>query len=254
MNAKVITCANCKGGVGKTTTTASIGDALAILGKKVLLIDLDSQQNLTFMMKKNEESELSVYDTLVRNAPLPIVNVRKNLDLVPASLDLARAELDMSSKIAREGILKSAIEKCAGDYDYILLDCSPSLGTVVTNALVASDKLFIPMTAEALPMKGLAMLDDVVDEVRMRVNSRLELGAVFFTRFSNRNLNKEVVRMVYERYGKKVFDTKIRENIALAEMPLSGKSIFEYSPKSNGAADYMALVEEMLSREANDWK
>lgn len=249
MKARVITIANHKGGIGKTTSTASIGDALAILGKKVLLIDLDAQQNLTFMITKSTEPEISIYDTLVRNAPLTITNIRKNLDLVPASLELARAEIDMSSKIAREGILRSALEKYVADYDYILLDCPPALGIVTTNALVASDKLYIPMTAEALPMKGLAMLDDVVDEVRQRVNPNLELGAVFFTRFNNRNLNKEVERMVFQRYGEKVFKTKIRENIALAEMPLSGQSIFEYNPKSNGAMDYMALAEEIIERE-----
>lgn len=249
MKAKVITVANQKGGVGKTSSTASIGDALAILGKRVLLIDLDAQQNLTFMITHNEEPESSIYDTLVNNAPLPIINVRQNLDIVPASLELARAEIDMASKIAREGILKSALEPQLGNYDYILLDCSPSLGIVVTNALVASDRLYTPLTAEALPMKGLAMLDDVVAEIHQRVNPNLELGGVFFTRFNNRNLNKEVVKMIEAKYGDKVFKTKIRENIAIAEMPLSGQSIYEYSPKSNGAIDYMALAEEIVARE-----
>ena len=249
MKAKVITVANQKGGVGKTSSTASIGDALAILGKRVLLIDLDAQQNLTFMITHNEEPESSIYDTLVNNAPLPIINVRQNLDIVPASLELARAEIDMASKIAREGILKSALEPHLGNYDYILLDCSPSLGIVVTNALVASDRLYTPLTAEALPMKGLAMLDDVVAEIHSRVNPHLELGGVFFTRFNNRNLNKEVVKMIEAKYGEKVFKTKIRENIAIAEMPLSGQSIYEYSPKSNGAIDYMALAEEIVARE-----
>ena len=249
MKAKVITVANQKGGVGKTSSTASIGDALAILGKRVLLIDLDAQQNLTFMITHNEEPESSIYDTLVNNAPLPIINVRQNLDIVPASLELARAEIDMASKIAREGILKSALEPHLDNYDYILLDCSPSLGIVVTNALVASDRLYTPLTAEALPMKGLAMLDDVVAEIHSRVNPHLELGGVFFTRFNNRNLNKEVVKMIDAKYGEKVFKTKIRENIAIAEMPLSGQSIYEYSPKSNGAIDYMALAEEIVARE-----
>ena len=249
MKAKVITVANQKGGVGKTSSTASIGDALAILGKRVLLIDLDAQQNLTFMITHNEEPESSIYDTLVNNAPLPIINVRQNLDIVPASLELARAEIDMASKIAREGILKSALEPHLDNYDYILLDCSPSLGIVVTNALVASDRLYTPLTAEALPMKGLAMLDDVVAEIHSRVNPHLELGGVFFTRFNNRNLNKEVVKMIEAKYGEKVFKTKIRENISIAEMPLSGQSIYEYSPKSNGAIDYMALAEEIVARE-----
>ena len=148
--------------------------------------------------------------------PLPIVNVRENLDLVPASLELARAEIDMATKIAREGILKSLLDEHKDKYDYILIDCPPSLGIVTTNALVASDELFIPLTAEALPLKGLTMLDDVVNEVRKRVNPNLRLGGVFFTRYNNRKLNKEVVSMIENRYADKVFKTKIRENIALA--------------------------------------
>lgn len=251
MKAKVITIANHKGGVGKTTSTASLGVALAILGKRVLLIDLDAQQNLSFTLTQNEDPETSVYDSLVKDAPLPIVNVRENVDLVPASLELARAEIDMATKIAREGILKSLLEDKFNDYDYVLIDCPPSLGIVTTNALVASDELYIPLTAEALPLKGLTMLDDVVKEVRKRVNPKLELGAVFFTRYNNRKLNKEVVSMIESRYGDKVLNTKIRENISLAEMPLSGQSIFEYDPKSNGATDYMALAEEVLKREEN---
>lgn len=251
MKAKVITIANHKGGVGKTTSTASLGLALAILGKRVLLIDLDAQQNLSFTLTQNEDPETSVYDSLVNDAPLPIVKVRENVDLVPASLELARAEIDMATKIAREGILKSLLEDKLDNYDYVLIDCPPSLGIVTTNALVASDELYIPLTAEALPLKGLTMLDDVVKEVRKRVNPRLELGAVFFTRYNNRKLNKEVVSMIESRYGDKVLNTKIRENISLAEMPLSGQSIFEYDPKSNGATDYMALAEEVLKKEKN---
>lgn len=251
MKAKVITIANHKGGVGKTTSTASIGMALAILGKRVLLIDLDAQQNLSFTLTQNEDPETSVYDSLVNDAPLPVVKVRDNVDLVPASLELARAEIDMATKIAREGILKSLLDEHIEKYDYVLIDCPPSLGIVTTNALVASDELYIPLTAEALPLKGLTMLDDVVREVKKRVNPKLVLGGVFFTRYNNRKLNKEVVNMIDKRYGDKVFKTKIRENISLAEMPLSGQPIFEYDPKSNGAVDYMALAEEIIERNKN---
>lgn len=251
MKAKVITIANHKGGVGKTTSTASIGVALSIIGKRVLLIDLDAQQNLSFTMTQTEDPETSVYDSLVNDIPLPVVNVRENLDLVPASLELARAEIDMATKIAREGILRSLLEEHLDKYDYVLIDCPPSLGIVTTNALVASDKLYIPLTAEALPLKGLTMLDDVVGEVKRRVNPELELGAVFFTRYNNRKLNKEVVNLILERYGDKVLRTKIRENISLAEMPLSGQSIFEYDPKSNGASDYMQMAEEIIEMEEN---
>lgn len=249
MKAKIITIANHKGGVGKTTSTACIGAALALRGNRVLMIDLDAQQNLTYTLTHDEDPEYSVYDTLVKDTALPIVNVSKNLDIVPASLELARAEIDMSTKIAREGILKSALENHVENYDFIIIDCPPSLGIVTTNALVASDKLYIPLTAEALPMKGLAMLDDVVNEVRRRVNPGLNLGGVFFTRYNNRKLNKEVISLIENRYADKVFKTRIRENISLAEMPLSGQSIFEYDPKSNGAKDYKNLADEIIKRE-----
>jgi chromosome partitioning protein len=249
MDTKVITIANWKGGVGKSSSAASIGAALAMKGRRVLVIDLDAQQNLSFMMGHNEDPDVSIYDALVKNAPLPIVKIKENLDLVPASVELARAEIDLATKIAREGILKSLLEDCISKYDYILLDCPPLLGIVTTNALVASDKLYMPLTAEALPVKGLTMLDDVVSEVKKRINHKLELGGVFFTRFNNRKLNREVVSMIEQRYGDKVFKTKIRENIAIAEMPLTGESIFEYAPKSNGAVDYMALTEEIIARE-----
>lgn len=248
MNAKVITIANHKGGVGKTTSTATLGAALSILGYKVLLIDLDAQQNLSFTLTQTEDPEKSVYDTLVNDEPLTIIPVRENMDLVPASLDLARAEIDMATKIAREGILKDALKEYQDKYDFILIDCPPSLGIVTTNALVASNEIYIPLTAEALPLKGLRMLDDVIREVKKRVNPNLKLGGVFFTRYNNRNLNKEVVKNIEDRYGELVFQTKIRENISLAEMPLSGESIFEYDPKSNGAIDYMALAKEILKR------
>jgi len=250
-NNLTIAIGNQKGGVGKTTSTACIGAALALQGRRVLLIDLDAQQNLTFTLTQNEDPETSIYDTLVKDQPLPIVPIRENLDLVPASLDLARAEIDMATMMAREGILKSYFDEQKEKYDYILMDCSPSLGIVTTNALVAADKLYISLTAEALPLKGLTMLDDIVREVKRRVNPTLELGGVFFTRFNNRKLNKEVISMVEKRYGEKVFQTKIRENIAIAEMPLSGQTIFEYDPKSNGAADYKTLTYEIISREEN---
>lgn len=251
MKANVIAIANYKGGVGKTSSAGCIGAALALAGKRVLLIDLDAQQNLTFMMSGQEDPDVSVYDALVKDTPLPIVPIRENLDLVPASLELARAEIDLATKLAREAILKGLLEEHINRYDYVIIDCPPSLGIVTTNALVAADELFIPLTAEALPLKGLRMLDDVVSEVKRRVNPKLELGGVFFTRFNNRRLNKDVAEMIAKRYGDKVFQTKIRENIAVAEMPLSGKTIFEYDPRSNGAADYKALTQEILDRNKN---
>lgn len=243
-----IAIANHKGGVGKTTSVASLGAALAIRGKRVLLIDLDAQQNLSFTLAHIEEPEKSIYDSLVKNEPLPVINVSERLDLVPASLELARAEIDMATKIARESILSTLLEDVAENYDYVLMDCPPALGIITTNALVAADELYIPLTAEALPLKGLTMLEEVVKEVQKRVNPHLQLGGVFFTRFNNRRLNKDVVESIRGRYGDKVFNTKIRENISLAEMPLSGQSIFKYDPHCNGAIDYRNLAEEIDKR------
>lgn len=247
---KVIAVANHKGGVGKTTSVACIGAGLARQGKRTLLIDLDAQQNLTFTLMGEEEAESSVYDSLLNGTPLPIVNVVENLDLVPASLELARAETDLSNKLMREAQLKSRIEELGETYDYILLDCPPSLGIITTNALVAATELYIPLTAEALPLKGLYMLDEVVEEIKKQINHRLKLGGVFFTRYNNRKLNKSVVEAISARYGSKVFSTKIRENISLAEMPVSRQTIYEYDPTSNGAIDYAALTEEIISRES----
>lgn len=248
----MIAIANHKGGVGKTTSVQCLGDALAKMGKEVLLIDLDAQQNLSFSITQNEDPELSVYDTLVHDTPLPIVNVRPRLDLAPSSLDLARAEIDLSTKMARECILREALtEDILQDYDYVLIDCPPSLGIVTTNAFVAADEVLIPLTAEVLPFKGLRMLDEVLSEVKRRVNPKVNITGIFFTRFFNRKINREMEDLIKAKYTTRVMAARIRENISLAELPLSGKSIFDYDAKCNGAADYMALARELDDRIAD---
>ena len=244
---KIIAIANHKGGVGKTTSVANIGVALSKKGKRVLLVDLDAQQNLTFFFLKEEEAEVSIYDALRGKASLPVLHIQENLDLTPSSIDLARAEQDLSGRIAREYILKNLLDEVAGNYDYILLDCPPSLGVVTYNALVASTDLYISLTAEALPYKGLTMLEEVVGELQA-LNKDLAISGVFITRYNNRNLNNIVAEQIKARYGDKVFNTKIRENIAVAEAPLAGEDIFSYAPESNGAKDYEALADEVLSR------
>lgn len=248
MKAKVFSFSQHKGGVGKTTTTATLGAALAQKGNKVLVIDLDAQQNLTYSLMNDEPVE-SVYESLTQGKPLPIVTIKENLDLVPASITLANAEIVLSTKMAREGILKNLLSPIKDKYDYILLDCPPSLGIVTSNALVAADKLIIPMTAEGLPLKGLKMLDEVVAEVKKFINPGLEIGGVILTRFNNRKtLNKEILNSLDNAYNGKVFKTKIRENIALAETTLCHQSIFDYAPQSNGAKDYMELADEFIER------
>lgn len=245
--AKIIAFANHKGGVGKTTSVANIGAALALHGKRTLLIDLDAQQNLTFCFLK-EDVEVSVYDSLIGEAALPIINVKPNLDLTPSSIDLARAELDLNAQVSRELLLKNLLEEIQEEYDYILLDCPPSLGIITYNALATATDLYIPLTAEALPYKGLTMLEDVVSLIERKINKGLQVSGVFVTRYNNRNLNNAVLEKIKTKYGSKVFDTKVRENIALAEAPLTGKDIYEHAPDSNGAKDYTALTEEIIAR------
>lgn len=248
MSAKIIAIANHKGGVGKTTTTACLGAALALSNKRVLVVDLDAQQNLTYMLTGTDEIEVSIYHALVKKAPLPILTGFGGVDIIPASLELARADADLATAVARERRLSILLEKVSPDYDFILLDCPPALGTITTNALVAANEIYIPLTAEALPFKGLAMLQEVVDEVKQLVNPSLVVGGVIFTRYNNRNLNRAVETKVRLLYGERVFDTKIRENITVAEVPMAKTTIFDYDNSSAGAKDYLALAEEVIRR------
>lgn len=248
MSAKIITLANYKGGVSKTTSTASIGACLAMKGKKVLLIDLDGQANLTLYYVPNENDiDLCVFDSLVSGEPLPIRNIRENLDLVPSSLEMASAEIALTNLLAREQLLTNLLEPIKENYDYILIDCPPSLGIVTTNAFLAADEIIVPMTPELLPLKGMRMLDSFVLSLQ-KIKPSLHLSGVFIARYNHRKLNKVVEQAVKDRYNNIIMNTRIRENIALAESAGSGMSIFEYEHQSNGAADYLALTEEILSR------
>lgn len=247
---KIIAIANHKGGVGKTTSTASIGVALSKKGKRVLLIDLDAQANLTGLFLTDEQAEnlTSVYDTLTNGAKLTQHEVKPNLFLTPSSLILARAEMEISGMMARERILSKAIAPIAADYDYILMDCPPSLGIVTTNALFAADEVYIPLLSEALSLKGISTLEDIIEQVK-EINGKLKIGGVILNRFDGRkNLNKQVEAGVRARYGERVFSTMIRDNISVAEAPLHTEDIFTYAPKSFGAMDYEALAEEIISR------
>lgn len=178
--------------------------------------------------------------------PLPIHNVSTNLDIVPADIALAAAEIDLVSRRAREFVLKKLLSPVVGNYDFVLIDCAPSLGLITLNALSMADSVLIPLTGEALPMRGLTMLDNYISDVVADLNPALHVGGVVVTRFNNRKLNTVVLSTIAERYGDKVLKSRIRENISIAEAPLAHCSIFEYAPDSNGAADYMALATEIL--------
>lgn len=246
---KIIAIANHKGGVGKTTTAAAIGQAIARNKRSVLLVDLDAQANLTSFFVDEETVEQSIYDAMTgRIDHLPTINAGPGLKIVPSSLDLAAAETDLASRLAREKILSRLLEPVKDQYDYIILDCPPSLGIVTTNALAAATDLYIPLTAEALPLKGLKMLEEIVEAIRTSINGQLSITGVIITRYNNRKLNKVVLDAIKARYGDRVFNTKIRENIAVAEAPLYGESIFDYAPDSNGAKDYDALSKEIINR------
>ena len=246
---KIISFCNHKGGVGKTTTTAAVGQALADKGQRVLLLDLDAQANLTSFFFSETEIDSSVYDALRGTLKeLPILKVSDRLSLVPSSLELAMAETELSSRLARERIISNLLQPIADDYDYILIDCPPSLGILTTNALAAATDLYIPLTAEALPLQGLKMLEQIVNEVKRSINGQLSISGIIITRYNNRKLNKAVLDAIRTQFGDKVFNTKIRENIAIAEAPLYGESIFKYAPDSNGAKDYSDLTDEILNR------
>ena len=244
---RIIAIANHKGGVGKTSSTASVGSILASKGYRTLLIDLDAQANLTSSFLKIEPEE-TIYNALRGEMELPIKEVAQHLSLVPSCLDMAGIELDISSRISREYILSKLLKPVAEEYDYILLDCPPSLGLVTINALVAAGELFIPLTAEALPSRGLAKLTNIVQMVRENLNEGLTLSGVIITRWESTNLSRMVEGQLRETFGDIVFKTKIRKNVAIAEAPLYCKDVVTYAPDSNGAKDYKALTDEILSQ------
>lgn len=245
---RIIAIANHKGGVGKTTSAASIGSCLAGKGFKTLLIDLDGQANLTsYFFLEEDEDRNSVFDTLVNDTALPIYSIKENLDMVPSSLEMAGAEVAMTNIVAREQLLNIALNPIKANYDYILIDCPPSIGIVTTNAFLAATEILVPMTPELLPLKGMSMLESFVESLR-RIKPELKINGVFITRFNNRKLNKVVETALKERYSDITYQTKIRENISVAESAGSGSSIFEYDTESNGAKDYAALTEEIIAK------
>lgn len=245
---RIIALTNQKGGVAKTTSTMNIGAALAQLNKKVLLVDLDPQHNLTVSLGiPAHELDKTIYDLLKKTAqPDEVIIHRKSFDVLPASLRLSAADMELSNIPGREFLLKETISTIEG-YDFILLDSPPSLGLLTLNALTAAQEIFIPLQTQFLALQGISMLMETVQIVQTRLNPKLEVSGIIATLFDGRKkLDREVIDYVQELFGDKLFKTFIRENIALAEAPSFGKTIFEYRANSHGAEDYLALAHEIM--------
>jgi chromosome partitioning protein len=245
---KVISISNHKGGVGKTTSVINIGFGLNKLGKKILLIDLDPQANLSQSLGIIEPGK-TIYGALRGDYDIEPIEIVKGLDIIPSTLDLSGAEVEMSGEAGREYILRELIDPLRGSYDYILIDNPPSLGLLTINSFTASDEVFIPLQAQYLALQGLTKLIEVVDKIKRRLNKELKVGGVFITQYDGRKvLNRDVVATIEAHFKDEVFKTRVRDNIALAEAPAQGLDIFRYSPKSYGAEDYLSLSKEILKR------
>jgi chromosome partitioning protein len=245
---KVISISNHKGGVGKTTSAINIGAGLNKLGKRVLLIDLDAQANLSQSLGLTDQ-ERTIYGAIKGEYKLQPIEIIKGLDVIPSTLDLSGAEVELSGEAGREYILRELIEPLRSSYDFIIIDSPPSLGLLTINAFTASDEVFIPLQAQYLALQGLTKLIEVIEKIKKRLNKELRVGGVFITQYDNRKiLNRDVVATIEAHFKNDVFKTKIRDNIALAEAPASSLDIFRYNPKSYGAEDYLSLCKELLKR------
>ncbi len=254
MAGKVIAISNHKGGVGKTTSCINIGAGLAQKNKKVLLIDMDPQTNLSQSLGISNP-ENNVYVSMKENMPLVPLKIKNNLFVVPAINELGGAELELSAEAGREFILKELLDPLKEQYDYILIDCPPSLGLLTINAFTASDEIYIPMQAQYLALQGIGNLLGLVEKIQKRLHPKLGITGIFITQFDKRRvLSRYVMDTLESHFGKRVFKTRIRNNISLAEAPNAGQDIFSYQKKSNGAFDYGMLVKEMLSREVSPKK
>ena len=252
--AQIISVANQKGGVGKTTTTVNLGACLASLGKKVLLVDMDAQGNATSGVGiRKPDVTKDIYDVLVNELPIDeatLITEHENLSIVPATLQLAGAEIALTSMMARESRLKGSLAEVSSQYDYILIDCPPSLGHLTINSFTASDSILIPVQCEYYALEGLSQLLNTVRLVQKHFNPELEIEGVLLTMYDARtNLGNEVVEEVRKYFREKVYETIIPRNIRLSEAPSHGKPIIDYDPRSRGAEVYQALAKEVVSRE-----
>src|SRR5256884_5099730 len=245
----VIAFANQKGGVAKTTTTLNLAVAFAEQGLKVLAVDLDPQGNLTMSQGLNPDTiERSMFDVLVHRLPIQEIVHRAEVDLAVSSIDLAGAELALSSLIGRERALEKALLPVKAEYDYILIDTPPSLGLLTINALTAADSVIVPVQCEYLSLRGLVQLENTLGMIRDNLNPVVEIRGILPTMFDGRTLHsREAVEMLHENFGELVFNTHIRKTVRYAEAPVQGSSVLKYEPSGAAAQAYRDLAREVLN-------
>ena len=255
--AYVIAMTNQKGGVGKTTTTINLGAALAEAGRKVLMVDMDPQGSLSIGLGVNADelaSGRTVYDVLMDSKAVPAASIVhptsiKGLDVLPANIQLSAAELRLAGEVAREYALDRALETVRGEYDYILIDCQPSLGLLTVNALTASDGVIIPMECEFFALRGVEMLRDTIGKVQERLNNKLSIDGVLATMVDARTLHtRETIQAVLDMFGDAVFHTTVSRTVKFPETTKAGVSIIEQAPTSTGAVSYRNMAWELVER------
>ena len=247
--ASVIAFANQKGGVAKTTSTLNLAVALAEQRKRVLTVDLDPQGNLTMSQGLNPDTiERSMFDVLVHRLPIQEVIHHIEVDIAVSSIDLAGAELALSSMIGRERALEKAIAPVRDNYDYVLIDTPPSLGLLTINALVASNGVIVPVQCEYLSLRGLVQLENTLSMIRENLNPEVGIEGILPTMYDSRTLHsREAVEILQENFGDLVFDTRIRKTVRYAEAPVKGTSVLKYDPSGSAAEAYRDLAKEVLN-------
>jgi chromosome partitioning protein len=246
---KVIVFANQKGGVAKTTTTLNLAVAFAEKGYRVLCVDMDPQGNLTMSQGIDPDGlEKSMFDVLVHQTPIREIIRKREIDVAPASIDLAGAEIAMSTMIGRERSLEKALKVVAEDYDFVCIDTPPSLGLLTINALTAASKVIVPVQCEYLSMRGLIQLQNTLHMVRENLNPTVEIEGILPTLMDTRTVHaKEAIEILEENFGDRVFASRIRKTVRFAEAPVKGMSVLKYEPDGVAARSYRDLAKEVLA-------